>query len=129
MFCKLVAFAIIWILLHQAGFGAEGSVRTMREEVSPREDVTSDIPRNWKNSTWVVIDTINGVKISTNGAPVVKFFQGEPVIVGSVPVGTQLQMDRVRSYGPHNYWPVVFQNQQGQEEQGWISGLFVRRQE
>ena len=120
-FCLLVAVI--------AGFNSRSLAKSKmtREEYSPKEDPATDIPHSPEKFQWLIRDTINGTQISTNGAPVVYFILGEPKIVGSVPTGTPITMNSVRTFRGINYWGITFVNDEGKEREGWISGLFVYR--
>ncbi|SMF00213.1 hypothetical protein [Pseudobacteriovorax antillogorgiicola] len=122
---KLLTFILVNLLITPALWGKSSKI--FREEYSSLEDVAIDIPRNPEKYQWIIRDTIDGKKISTNGAPVVRFYGGSMVIVSSVPSGTPITLDSLRIWGSINYWPVLYKDDQGQEQQGWVSGMFVER--
>lgn len=93
-------------------------------KVSPLEDLTSDVPRD-TSILATIRDTVGGKKISTNGAPVVLFQQGDPVIVSSIANGTQIPLRAFRSYGSVVYWSVDYQTDSGKTREGWVSGIFL----
>ncbi len=98
------------------------------EKHSSREDLAGDVPQDKENARFVVSDNLYGVRVSNKGAPVVQFFDEEPTIVGFVSAGLGVELTALRVHKGINYWPVSYQDEKGQTQQGWISGLFVSRQ-
>ena len=119
-----------WVLLlcvtlitaQNRAFGSNSSA-----DFSPMEHPATDVPLNADQFTWTVQDTISGKKVGTNGAPVVEFRNYLPKVVGSLPSGAVIRLTAVQVYKGVNYWAVDYADSNGEQQNGWLSGMFIKR--
>ncbi len=114
------------LLSISASLAANGQAQSLSEP-NPYEHASSDIPRQPERFRWILSNKIDGIEVNTEGAPVVIFSRGDPVVVSTLAVGTEIKLRSVRVYQGTNYWQVPYQNENGKTAIGWVSGMFVEK--
>lgn len=109
----------------QPGLAKNSSISL--NDPNPYETAASDIPRRPEDFRWVVTNQIAGTIVNTEGGPLVVFQRGDPVVVATLPVGTEVKLRSVRVYKGTNYWSITYEPTPGKQLQAWLSGMYIEK--
>ena len=90
----------------------------------------SDLVRDFSKVRLIVTDEANGRKLLSNVAPLYRMDDlGKRVQVGTLPVGTEVKVERISSKLGRNYYGYFVDEQVGQQtvkSLRWVDGLFLK---